>query len=304
MKNFLLYILTVLIWGSTWLAIEFQLGVVAVEVSVFYRFAIAALIMWAYCLIRGISMTFSARNHFFIVLLAFGNFSVNYMFMYWAQEDLTSAMTSIAFSTMLLMNIVNTRLCFGVQIEKRTYVGAFLGVAGIIALFWDDLSGSNLADASLRGLALVLTGTLIASYGNMASVRNSKHGLNIFAVNAWGMLYGSIVLVLFALFNGAEFTFSTRPSYIVSLLYLSVFGTVIAFASYFVLLKNLGAAKASYAVVLFPVIAVCLSSIFEEFIWTDNVIIGFVMVLLGNFIVLTPVDKLVKFTNRKPTQTN
>jgi drug/metabolite transporter (DMT)-like permease len=304
MKNFLLYILTVLIWGSTWLAIEFQLGEVAVEVSVFYRFAIAALIMWAYCLMRGVSMTFGARDHLFIVLLAFGNFSVNYMFMYWAQEDLTSAMTSIAFSTMLLMNIVNTRLCFGVQIEKRTYAGAFLGVAGIIALFWDDLSGSNLADASLRGLALVLTGTLIASYGNMASVRNSKHGLNIFAVNAWGMLYGSIVLVLFALFNGAEFTFSTRPSYIASLLYLSVFGTVIAFASYFVLLKNLGAAKASYAVVLFPVIAVCLSSIFEEFIWTDNVIIGFVMVLLGNFIVLTPVDKLVKFTNRKPTQTN
>jgi drug/metabolite transporter (DMT)-like permease len=304
MKNFLLYIITVLIWGSTWLAIEFQLGEVAVEVSVFYRFAIAALIMWAYCLLGGISMTFSARNHLFIVLLAFGNFSVNYMFMYWAQEDLTSAMTSIAFSTMLLMNIINTRLCFGVQIEKRTYIGACLGVAGIIALFWDDLSGSGLGDASLRGLALALTGTLIASYGNMASVRNSRHGLNIFAVNAWGMLYGSIVLVLFALFNGAEFTFSTEPSYIASLFFLAVFGTVIAFANYFVLLKNLGAEKASYAVVLFPVVAVCLSSVFEGFVWTDNVIIGFVMVLLGNFIVLTPADKLARLTGRKSPQTN
>ena len=304
MKNFLLYILTVLIWGSTWLAIEFQLGEVAVEVSVFYRFAIAALIMWAYCFVRGIPMTFSVRNHGFIVLLAFGNFSVNYMFMYWAQEDLTSAMTSIAFSTMLLMNIVNTRLCFGVKIEKRTYLGACLGVAGIIALFWDDLSGSGFGDASLRGLAFVLGGTLIASYGNMASVRNSQHGLNIFAVNAWGMLYGSIVLVLFALFNGAEFTFSTETSYVVSLLYLAVFGTVIAFASYFVLLKNLGAAKASYAVVLFPVVAVCLSSIFEDFVWTDNVIIGFVMVLLGNLIVLTPVDRLANFTRRKDPQAN
>jgi drug/metabolite transporter (DMT)-like permease len=260
--------------------------------------------MWAYCLLGGISMTFSARNHLFIVLLAFGNFSVNYMFMYWAQEDLTSAMTSIAFSTMLLMNIINTRLCFGVQIEKRTYIGACLGVAGIIALFWDDLSGSGLGDASLRGLALALTGTLIASYGNMASVRNSRHGLNIFAVNAWGMLYGSIVLVLFALFNGAEFTFSTEPSYIASLFFLAVFGTVIAFANYFVLLKNLGAEKASYAVVLFPVVAVCLSSVFEGFVWTDNVTIGFVMVLLGNFIVLTPADKLARLTGRKSPQTN
>jgi drug/metabolite transporter (DMT)-like permease len=290
MKNFLSYIITVLIWGSTWLAIEFQLGEVAVEVSVFYRFAIAALIMWAYCLLRGISMTFSAHNHVFILFLAFGNFSVNDMFMYWAQEDLTSAMTSIAFSTMLLMNIINTRLCFGVQIEKRTYIGGCLGFAGIIALFWDDLSGSALGDASLRGLALVLTGTLIASYGNMASVRNSKHGLNIFAVNAWGMLYGSIVLVLFGLANGAEFTFSTQPSYIASLVYLAVFGTVIAFAS--------------YAVVFFPVVTVCLSDVFEGFVWTDNVIIGFVMVLLGNFIVLTPVDKLARLTGRKSPQTN
>jgi drug/metabolite transporter (DMT)-like permease len=235
-------------------------------------------------------MTFSAHNHLFILLLAFGNFSVNDMFMYWAQEDLTSAMTSIAFSTMLLMNIINTRLCFGVQIEKRTYIGACLGFAGIIALFWDDLCGSALGDASLRGLALVLTGTLIASYGNMASVRNSKHSLNIFAVNAWGMLYGSIVLVLFGLANGAEFTFSTQPSYIASLVYLAVFGTVIAFAS--------------YAVVFFPVVTVCLSDVFEGFVWTDNVIIGFVMVLLGNFIVLTPVDKLARLTGRKSPQTN
>jgi drug/metabolite transporter (DMT)-like permease len=292
MKNTILYLVTVLIWGSTWLAIEFQLGEVPVEISLVYRFGFAALVMWVFCLWRGVPLKFTRSDHFFILLLALGNFSVNYMFMYLAQEHLTSAMTSIAFSTMLLMNIINTRIFFGTKIEIKTYLGGILGVLGIVMLFWDDLVGSNLSDKALYGLALVMTGTLIASFGNMCSVRNSKKGLNIFAVNAWGMLYGTLALILFAAVKGSEFSISYEPSYLASLIYLSVFGTVIAFASYFELLKNMGPEKASYAVVLFPIVAVCLSSLFEGFVWSTTVIVGFIMVLLGNFIVLTPLKKL------------
>lgn len=303
MKNVLLYAITVLIWGSTWLAIEFQLGEVEPVVSVFYRFSIAAVLMWGYCLWAKIPLRFSRRNHFFIGLLAMGNFSVNYLLMYLAQQHLSSAMTSIAFSTMLLMNIANTRLFFGQPIAARTYLGAGLGILGIVALFWDDISAMNVVNAtslggSLLGLVLVLTGTLIASFGNMVSVRNSNHGLNIFAVNAWGMLYGSLALLCFATFSGAQFNFSSEPSYIYSLLYLAIFGTVIAFASYFVLLKNIGPEKASYAIVLFPLVAVTLSSFFEGFVWTQPIIIGFALVILGNLIVLTPAQQFAKITGR------
>lgn len=298
MRNILLYTLTILIWGSTWLAIEFQLGDVAPEISLIYRFALAALLMWGYCWWANIPCSFSTRDHGFILLLALGCFSINYVFMYLAQEHLTSAMTSIAFSTMLLMNIANTRLFFGKKIEPRTYIGAIIGVLGIALLFWDDLSGETYNQSSLLGLIFVLTGTLIASFGNMASVRNSNNELNVFAVNAWGMTYGCLALLLFALARGAEFTFNYAPSYVISLLYLSVFGTVIAFGSYFVLLKNIGAEKASYAVVLFPLVAVILSSIFENFSWTPPVIAGFCMVLLGNIIVLTPAETIAKLTGK------
>ena len=119
MKNSFLYIITVLIWGSTWFAIEFQLGDVAVEVSLFYRFGLAALIMWGYCLTKKIPLTFSLKNHGYIILLGVGNFSANYAILYYAQNYLTSAMTSIAFSTLLLMNIVNTRIFFGKPIAFR-----------------------------------------------------------------------------------------------------------------------------------------------------------------------------------------
>lgn len=299
MKNTLLYIATVLIWGSTWLAIEYQLGEVDVAASVAYRFMISAVIMWGYCLWAKVPMSFSPRNHFFILVLALFNFSINYAVIYSSQQYLSSAMTSIAFSTMLLMNIINTRIFFGTKIAPKTYIGALFGILGIVALFWDDLLAASEGSNSLLGLGLVITAALIASLGNMASVRNSKANMNIFAVNAWGMLYGAIILSGLVLFSSAQFGFSMQPSYIVSLLYLSIFGTVIAFATYYVLLSNMGPEKASYVIVLFPVVAVALSSIFEAFTWTGNTFIGFALVLMGNAIILTPKNTFTRLIKRR-----
>ncbi len=292
MQNFLLYLTTVLIWGSTWFAIEFQLGEVAIEVSLLYRFAIAAALMWLFCWWRKLDMRFSLRQHGFILLLATLNFALNFLFIYQAQHYLTSAMTAIAFTTMLLMNIINTRLFFGKPVAKRIYVGALMGIAGIVVLFWPDLARLDLANTSLLGLLLILSGALSASFGNMVSVRNSREQMPIMQVNAWGMLYGSLVLLLAALVKGHSFTFSTEPAYLISLVYLAVFGSVIAFASYFALLKKIGPEKASYTIVLFPLVAVVLSTIFEGFAWTQHTFAGFALVLLGNAIVLTPFERL------------
>jgi drug/metabolite transporter (DMT)-like permease len=292
MRSAVLYVLTVMIWGSTWLAIEFQLGVVAPEVSLVYRFSIAAILMWAYCLIKTLPMQFSGKNHGFFMALACCNFGFNYLILYWAQNYLTSAMTSIAFSTLLIMNIVNTRIFFGKPIAPRIFLGAALGLAGIVGLFWQDLKTLDFASEAIVGLVLSLGGTFVASLGNMTSVRNSKNNIGIMQGNAWGMLYGAIFLMAFALFNGSKFNLDTGLPYIASLLYLSIFGTVIAFACYFALLKDIGPEKASYSVVLFPVVAVTLSMMFEGFVWQTSTVIGFVLVLSGNVIVLTPIDKI------------
>ena len=302
MKNIALYIITVLIWGSTWLAIEYQIGEVAVEVSLVYRFTIAAILMWAYCLWAKTPMLFSGRNHLFIALLACFNFSMNYVVIYWSQFYLTSAMTSIAFSTMLLMNIINTRIFFKASISPRVYIGALFGIAGIVSLFWNDIGDLSQNSNITLGLFLAFGSAAIASLGNMVSIRNSNNGLNLFAANAWGMLYGTIILLVVVLISGAEFTFSSKPSYLISLFYLGSFGTVIAFATYFILLRDIGPAKASYALVLFPVVALTLSSLFEDFIWTPNIIVGFVLVLLGNAIVLTPAEKLMSLVHAKRKQ--
>jgi len=135
LKSAALYITTVLIWGSTWLAIEFQLGDIAVELSLFYRFAIAALLMWLYVAYKKPKMRFNLVDHGFFVLLALFNFGLNYLMLYWAQNHLSSAMTSIAFSMLLVMNIVNTRLFFGKPISKRIYTGAVLAILGITGYY-------------------------------------------------------------------------------------------------------------------------------------------------------------------------
>tara|TARA_R110000744_G_scaffold4221_14_gene15362 strand:+ start:2505 stop:3374 length:870 start_codon:yes stop_codon:yes gene_type:complete len=283
---------TVLIWGSTWLAIEFQLGDVPAQVSLVYRFAIAAFVMCCYCMFKGMNMRFSMTDHGFFMVLALCNFGLNYLILYWAQNYLTSAMSSIAFSTLLLMNIVNTRLFFGRRIANRIYIGALLGVVGLVALFWPDIKDLDFSSDAMLGLGLALGGTFLASLGNMASVRNSSNHVGVMQGNAWGMLYGTLALVGVVLLSDAQFTFSTEPSYVISLLYLSLFGTVIAFACYFLLLRDIGPEKASYSIVLFPIVAVILSTIFEGFLWHANTVFGFVLVLAGNAIVLTPVAKI------------
>lgn len=302
MKNILLYLVTVLIWGSTWFAIEFQLGEVAIEVSLAYRFILSAILMWLYCRWRRLPMHFSAKDHGFIALLALFNFALNYILIYQAQQYLTSAMTAIAFTTMLLMNIVNTRLFFGKPVAKRIYFGALMGIAGIVVLFYPDLDGLDFTNASLIGLVLVLGSALSASLGNMASVRNSRAGLPITQVNAWGMLYGAVGLTLLVAVSGTPFTFSTSPAFIISLLYLAVFGSVIAFATYFALLKGMGPEKASYTIVLFPLVAVVLSTLFEDFVWSGYTFAGFALVLSGNALVLTPFDKIKALLQKSKVQ--
>lgn len=292
MRSTLLYVLTVLIWGSTWLAIEFQLGVVAPEASLVYRFAIAAGLMWAYCLIKKLPLKYEAKDHLFFICLAVCNFGGNYLMLYWAQAHLTSAMTSIAFSTLLLMNIVNNRLFFGKAIAPRMFVGAGLGLAGIVALFWQDIKVFDMSSEAMIGLGLSIGGTMIASLGNMTSVRNSNRNIGVLQGNAWGMLYAAGFLSVYVMLSGGQFSFDTRAAYVGSLLYLSVFGTVLAFAFYFILIKDIGPEKASYTVVLFPVVAVVLSILFEGLVLQANSFLGFILVLSGNIIVLTPFRKL------------
>jgi drug/metabolite transporter (DMT)-like permease len=290
-QNLFLYLVTVLIWGSTWLAIKFQLGSVDPILSVVYRFTLASLILLAFAGLRKINLRFTARQHLFFVLQGALLFSINYLLVYLAEQRLTSGLVAVIFSTLVFMNILIGALFLGTPVRWNVLVGALIGLVGITLVFLPELTAFSLQDSGFVGLLLSLGGTLSASFGNIVAARNQREGLPVVQINAFGMGYGAILMIIVAWITGANFTFEMTPAYILSLVYLSVFGSVIAFGAYLTLLGRIGADRAAYSSLLFPIVALGLSMLFEGYQWSLPALVGVLLVLVGNFIVLSKQPK-------------
>ncbi|MDH5772567.1 MAG: EamA family transporter [Rhodospirillaceae bacterium] len=290
MNTFVLYMTTVLIWGSTWFAIKFQLGTVSPDVSVAYRFFMAAMVLVVWAVIRGKDMRYPMREHLWIALQGLLLFSANYYVFYVASAYLTTGLVAVVFSTIVPLNIIFGRIFFKTPATFRVVGGAVLGLGGLMLVFRPEIENFNFADEGAFGLALCLFATTLASLGNMASARNQRRGLPVMQTNTYGMLYGSIFTFIFAYFSGSEFTFDPSIEYVSSLLYLTLFGSIVAFGAYLTLLGRIGAGRAAYASVLFPVVALTLSVFFEDYVFAPEAIIGAILVLGGNVLVLARVE--------------
>ena len=286
MNNISLYLLTVLIWGSTWLAVEFQIGEVAPEVSIFYRYVIAAILIFLWSALKKQNLKFNLRTHLVFASLGLLLFCLNYICVYIGQSYITSALMAIVFSTVSWMNIFNARLFFGTRSGPRVLIGAFLGVVGLCFMFWPSISELSLTDVTVLGAVFGLVGSYFASLGNMISQATQKRKLPVMQTNAWSMLYGAMFTGLISLGRGHSFAIDWSFSYISSLLYLSIFGSVIAFWAYLTLLGRIGANKAGYTTIAFPVIAIILSVIFEDLKITMSLLVGVALVLIGNIFVM------------------
>lgn len=289
MQNATYYLITTLIWGSTWLAIKFQLGVVSPEVSIAYRFGLAAILLFVFSAVRRLPMRFSWRQHLFIALQGFLLFSINYFLVYVAELYLASALVAIIFSMIIITNVIFGAIFLRAPVRVRVVVGAVIGILGIILIFAPQLANFNITGEVSLGLLLAAASVLSASLGNIVSARNQRNDLPVIQTNAFGMAYGAALMLVLALFNGAPLTFDTSTSYIISLLYLALFGSVIAFGTYLTLLGRIGPDRAAYITVVFPVIALILSTLFEGITWSIGQLGGVALVLLGNVIILTKI---------------
>jgi len=287
MQIALLYAAVVLIWGSTWSAIPFQLGVVAAEVSVAYRFGLAAIVLYLYAIVSRRPLRLPVGTYPFVFVQGTLLFCINYFFVYYGTAYLTSGVVAVLFSSILVMNAIFERLFFGKRIEARFWIAALIGISGISLIFSSEIANVGLTDKSIYGGLLVLFSTLIASLGNMAAVVNTNKGLPVIAVNAHAMAFATMLALTISAALGREFNFLLRADYIVSLLYLAVFGSAVAFGCYLALLRRIGASRASYCTVLFPIIALLISTFLEEYRWTVPAIVGMLLTLAGNWLILS-----------------
>jgi len=284
---FFLYGSTVIIWGTTWLAIKFQLGSVDPMVSVLYRFVAAALTLFLYCKLRGLKMRFRLNDHIFMALQGLVLFSVNYWLIYLAEVHVTSGLVAVIFSGIVFMNMINGAVLLGSPIRSNVLLGGAIGVLGIVLVFWPQLISFNLSDKSALGLVLSVVSTFMASLGNIISARHQQNNLPVIQTNAYGMAYGAAIIGAISLISGKTFSFEMSLTYVGSLFYLSLFGTVIAFGCYLKLIGKIGADRAAYATMLFPIVALGISTVYEGYQWAPNNIIGMAVVLVGNWMVLS-----------------
>ncbi len=279
-----LFVSTVLIWGTTWIAIAIEVGPVPVLVSVFYRFAVAALILLvALVMTRRLKLP-PLRDQPFVLAQALCLFCCNFICFYEAESLIPSGLVSVIFSLSTIFNAIGARVFFGTPITGRMTSAAALGVAGLAILFGRDIA-VGLGRDTLAGLALAVAGTVFFSLGNMASRRNSAAGISPVTANAWGMAYGSAVLLALIGLTGTPMLVPHDSRYIVALLYLAAIGSVVGFTAYLSLVARIGSSKAAYATVLFPIVALALSTMFEGYRWHWTGFVGLAVTLAANLVI-------------------
>ena len=286
MNNYILFLITLFCWSPTWYLIKFQLGYVDPLVSVFYRFLIAAIIIFIYLVIKNKNLKFSINHHFWFLFFGTCLYSINYVFFYLSNTYLISAFPAIVFSTVVIMNILGETFYFKKKPSLKTLIGATIGMIGIIIIFNDEIFNFSLSEGTHVGLFLALIGTFCASTGNMVHQRNLNNNFPPIQTIAYAMLYGSLVTLFVTQIRGAELLFENSVSYISSLLYLSIFGSIFAFVSYLKLLEKVGPGRAGYVGVVMPVLALMISTIFEKLEWQIDLIIGLPILIIGAILVI------------------
>ena len=291
MQVFVLYATVVLIWGSTWAAIPFQLGVVAEEVSVAWRFALGSLSLFIYARLSARQIRIPLEHYGMVVLQGALMFSVNYLFTYYAINYVTSGLVAVIFSLIVVSNAFFERLFFRRPLEARLIAASIIGVAGVAFMFWPEVTSFNLGDSSVYGMFLALVAVILASIGNMAAIVNTNRHLPVVSVNAHGMAWGALTSLAISVILGKEIDFLFRPDYILSLLYLAIFGSAVAFGCYLALLRKIGSARAAFTAVLFPLVALLVSTLVEDYEWTVPAVIGIAFIVVGNWLALTNIER-------------
>ena len=282
--NLFLYALTVLIWGTTWIAIKWQLGVVPPPVSIAWRFGLAALILFALLRIMRRPIWPPRAAWRFLVAQGLALFCCNFLCFYYAEQVVPSGLVAVIFSIAPLLNSINGRLFMGRPLQPTVIVGALLGLVGILCLFVPQMAGHLGDNAAWLGMGVALLGTLCFSTGSLLSSRMQSMGLHPLVTNSWAMLIGASILTVGSALAGLSFAVEPDARYLGALAYLAVFGSVVGFTAYLMLVGRMGPERAAYCTVLFPIVALAVSTVFEGYHWTVLAVVGLVLVVAGNLV--------------------
>ena len=276
------FLFVTLIWGSTWIVITGQLGVVPPSWSVAYRFFVGAAAMFAYAMWRGERLTLSGAGWGFAALLGFAQFAFNFNFVYRAEQHITSGLVAVLFALLIVPNTLLGRLFLKTKVEARFLLGAGIAIVGVGMMIVHEYRAANVgAGEVLIGTVLTLCGVMCASASNVMQGSNIARGQSMVVMIAWAMLFGALGDSVFAWVTTGSPVIEATSAYLVGVLYLGVIASAVTFPLYFNIIRAVGPGQAAWSSVLIPIIAMGFSTVFEGYRWAPLSIGGGVVALIG-----------------------
>ena len=282
------FVIFTLVWGSTWLVIRGQIGTVAPQWSVTYRFAMAAVAMAAVAHWKGHSLRPNRGLLTVAAVVGISQFCINFNGVYVAERYITSGIVATVFALLLIPNSLLAWAMLGQRPSTRFAIGGAIAAAGICLLFVHELQSSKAStNEVLAGLGLTLFGMLSASWANVYQALDRSRRHPLLAMLAWAMTIGAVADAVFAAAVAGPPTIDTSPAYWLGLSYLALAATVLSFSLYLPVVRKIGPGRAAYSSVLVPVIAMGLSTVFEHYQWGLLAVAGGALALGGMLVALS-----------------
>ena len=279
--DYFLYGIVLFGWSTSWLPLKGQIGSVDPEISILWRFIIALIICFIISKLQKLNLNFPLKVHFKMALMGFFMFSSNFTLFHYASEHVASGLLAVVWSMTSIINIFMVAIITRSKPNYFQLLASAIGLFGITLIFIPELKVSELA---LKSLIMCIIGTISFCSGNLVSGSLQNEHIPVMSANSFGMLYGCFVLIIYALLLDHPFKISFESSYVAGLLWLSVISTVLTFTCYLTLLGRIGAGRVGYATIVFPIFALLISTIFEDYVWTPLAFVGVILVILGNLI--------------------
>ena len=283
-----LYAVCILIWGTTWFAITAQIDVLAPEWGVAIRFGLAAVVLLAICRARRIPLRFPPRVQWLVCAQGLTGFYASYVCVYEAERFVASGVVAVGYAASPLFGLVLARVLLKTPMSARVALGGVAGVAGVVLIFWHEFTRLTASDQVLRGAELTMVSVLLATLSTVAASTYHRLGVRGWGPLAWAMAWGAGAAAVHAVVTGTPWNWSWRPGFLGSLAWLALAGSIGAFGAYYALVHRVGTAKAGYVGVLTPVVALVVSSVLENFLWTGLTVAGIALAILGNVVALWP----------------
>lgn len=280
------FVLTGIIWGSTWWVITDQIDGVAPSWSVATRFAVATPAMFLLAMAMKRSLRIGRNGQLLAFAIGIAQFCGNFNFVYRAELHLTSGIVAVMFTMLIVFNAAFGWWLLGQRITRDFVIGTLVAMAGIALLLWHEAGLNPLGGSIGLGIFWAILGIVAASIANVVQANQTGRALPMVSLLAWAMLYGTIADFALAWFTAGPPVLPDRATFWLGIGWLALAGSVVTFPLHYTLVREIGAGRAAYNGIVTVIVAMLLTTLFEAYRWTPLTVAGALLALCGLVIAL------------------